>query len=386
MSRIVVSGALANKPLNGGAAWTRMSWVLGLAELGHTVHFIEQIGRSTCVTRAGLPCDLDASMNRAYFDTVTESFGLHDRALLLPSDAPPDHPDMQRAAAIASEADALINISGHLTLPDVTRAFRSRVFIDLDPGYTQYWLDAGLDTNRLANHDAYFTVGLNIGTEYCSIPTGGIDWHPVRQPVVLREWPVTPALHTDRFTTIASWRGPYGRVPHEGGAFGLKAHEFRKVLDLPCGSSGTFEIALDIDRADDVDAARMRERGWSLVDPHDSVSTPQQFRQYVQGSGAEFSVAQGIYVETGSGWFSDRTVRYLASGRPALVQDTGYTRTLPSGVGLVPFRTLEEARAGVEHITRHYATHSAAARAIAEEYFDCRKVLPAVLRAAGITS
>ena len=152
-------------------------------------------------------------------------------------------------------------------------------------------------------------------------------------------------------------------------------HEFRKFLDLPRLAPGTFEIALDIHPGDSADRERLFDHGWQLVDPRAASGDPHAFRRYVQSSGAEFSVAQGVYVDTHSGWFSDRTVRYLASGRPVLVQDTGFGRTLPVGRGLVPFSTPEDAVAGAASIVRDYSAHAAAARNVAEHYFAAGTVL-----------
>src|SRR5438132_6361065 len=130
-----------------------------------------------------------------------------------------------------------------------------------------------------------------------------------------------------------------------------------------------FEIALEIDPEDSADLELLRGGGWSIVDPRRVAADPESFRAYVQGSGAEFSVAQGIYVETKSGWFSDRSVRYLASGRPVLVQDTGFSKNLPVGEGLIAFGSLEEAVAGAQAIAGDYGRHARAARAVAEEPF-----------------
>jgi hypothetical protein len=189
-----------------------------------------------------------------------------------------------------------------------------------------------------------------------------------------------------RFTTVASWRGPYGRVTHDGRTLGLKAHEFRKFVTLPIVTEHDFEIALDVDPADRRDIETLREHDWSVVDPLSVAGDPFAFRRYIQDSAAECSVAQGIYVETRTGWFSDRTVRYLASGKPALVQDTGFTATYPSDRGLVAFRTLEEAARGADLIMRDYEAHARAARAIAEEWFDSDKVLTGLLRGMGVTA
>jgi hypothetical protein len=152
-------------------------------------------------------------------------------------------------------------------------------------------------------------------------------------------------------------------VEHEGKTFGLKVHEFRKFVDLPTRAPGTFEIALNIHPADAGDREALERCGWKLSDPLEACSDPALFRAYIQQSGAEFSVAQGIYVDTRCGWFSDRSVRYLASGKPVLVQDTGFSRTLPVGAGLLSFRTLDDAITGAERIVRDYDAHSHAARA-----------------------
>ena len=161
-------------------------------------------------------------------------------------------------------------------------------------------------------------------------------------------------------------------------------HEFRKLIELPERSPHSFEIALDIHPGDASDREALERHGWRLVDPSQVAGDADSFRAYIQGSGAEFSVAQGVYVETACGWFSDRSVRYLASGRPVLVQDTGFSRLLPTGEGLVAFGNLEEAVAGAEDIVARDPEHAAAARRIAEEHFDSDRVLARFCAEAGI--
>jgi hypothetical protein len=191
----------------------------------------------------------------------------------------------------------------------------------------------------------------------------------------LEEWPRANGGDPDRFTTIASWRGAYGPIDFEGETLGLKVHEFRKMIDLPEQVDLDFEIALDIHPDDVNDLNALRDHGWRIVDPKAVVPDPSSFRRYVQASGAEFSVAQAIYVKAEVGWFSDRTVRYLASGKPALVQDTGFTHNYPVTEGLVAFRTIEEAADGARRISADYEDHSEGARQLAERYFDSDKVL-----------
>jgi hypothetical protein len=383
MSVILVAGALANKVYNGGAAWTRLSWALGLTALGFEVAFVEKIRADSCVDASGRRCPFEESANRQYFCELTEQFGLSGLATLTCDDggshglSPSDLDDLVRSAS------ALVNITGHLTHP-LLGLIPRRIYIDLDPGYAQFWHAAGNPGPRLEGHNFHFTVGENIGRQCCSIPSSGIRWRPIRQPVVLEHWPATAPGDSRPFSTIASWRGPYGPAQYQGTTYGLKAHEFRKFIELPRRTCQRFEIALDIDPADERDLVALRGHGWHVVDPRVAASGPVAFRQYVQTSGAEFSVAQGVYVETHCGWFSDRSVRYLASGRPVLVQDTGWSRNYPEGEGLVAFRTMDEAVAGAERIARDYEAHGRAARAIAEDYFDSDRVLGRLLEETGL--
>jgi hypothetical protein len=387
MDTLVVSGAIANRPLNSGGAWVRLSWVLGLRRLGFDVWFVEQIDEATCVDAAGAPAAFAESENRRYFEQVVERFGLEGRAsLLYEGGRESAGVPLAELLPVAQEARLLVNVSGHLDLEPLMSRLRRKAYVDLDPGFTQFWHADGTGGARLDGHDVHFTVGENIGRPDCPIPTCGLEWKAVRAPAVLEDWPVAEGGDTDRFTTIGAWRGPFGPVHFGGHTYSLKVHEFRKVIELPRRSQQRFEIALDIHPGDERDREALEANGWHLVDPRATVPGPLEFRDYVQGSGAEFSVAQGIYVATNSGWFSDRTVRYLASGRPVLVQDTGFSANLPVGEGLLAFTDLEGAVQGAERIARDYEAHRRAARAVAESHFDSDTVLSRFLEEAGIGS
>ena len=371
MTTVVVGGALANKPWSAGEAWVRLSWLRGFRRLGCRGHRREQID----------PAGFTAGA-RAHDERGPEEIGLAGAGtLIVGEDQTATGLSLDDLLDLAGEADLLANFSGNVYAPRIVDRFARKAYVDLDPGFTQMWHAAGNPGARLEGHDTYFTVGENVGVEGCSIPTDGIDGRPMPPPVVLEDWP--PEDGGTSFTTVASWRGVFGPVEYAGHTYGLKVHEFRKVIELPRCVAGTqFEIALDIHPADAADREALIEHGWHLADPSEVVPGPLEFREYVQRSGAEFSVAQNIYVETWSGWFSDRTVRYLAAGKPALVQDTGFGRNHPVGEGLLAFRTLEDAVAGAQRIIEDYARHSAAARALAEERFDSDIVLPRFLEEA----
>jgi hypothetical protein len=294
--------------------------------------------------------------------------------------------DADAVRRFAARADAVVTLAAHYRaepwplLGDV----RPRILFEQDPGYTQLWAAAGDPVAIYGEHDLHFTVGALLGTADCSVPTAGIDWRPLWNPVVL-DWWVTEELHVrDRgFTTVAAWRD-YGYLEFEGRILGPKVEEFTKFLDLPARlPDEDFTLALAID-VDDPDRELLADRGWRLEDPR-AVATPDLYRGFIQGSTGEFSCVKGGYAGTHVGWFSDRSACYLAAGRPVVLQATGFEAVLPTGVGLFAVDDLEGAACAIEKIRREPARHATAARRIAEEHFDARRVLHSMLRDAGVS-
>jgi hypothetical protein len=384
MSTVVVAGAMASKIRNGGEAWVRLSWVRAFQRLGFDVWFVEQVAGEALVDEQGYACRLSGSAALRYFTEVMRQFGLEGRACLMSGSGEWWGTAPETLNDIADRSEMLLNVSGNLTHRPLLERFRKRVYLDIDPGFTQYWHAQGLLGTALEEHNHHFTIGENIGRPGCPIPDSGLRWRTTRQPVVLEDWPAQPFERCERLTTVGSLRGPYGRVEHAGGAFGLKIHEMRRLAPLPELVEPSMELAIAIDPGDAADRRRLVESGWTLVDPKVVAGGPQGFREYVQGSDGEFSVAQGIYAETGSGWFSDRTVRYLASARPAIVQDTGLAPHLPVGEGVLTFRTLGEAAEAVQSVRAGYPGHCRAARQIAEEYFEAGRVAGALVSQIGV--
>jgi hypothetical protein len=380
----IVGGSVAQQPGRGGLTWVFLQYVLGLKQLGWDVLFLDRLEPIMCVDRAGRQCDVKDSLNLRYFEAVMERFDLVGAyALLYNGKQESFGLPREKVLSVAERSAFLLNFNGFITDEEILARAPLRVFLDIDPGFGQMWQELGLH-HSFQHHDVYVTVGENIGTPQCTIPTCGLDWVTTPQPVVLDYWPAGPPEGT-RFTSVASWRGPYGPVEYRGKTYGLRVHEYRKFVGLPCMSPEDFEIALDIDSQEVNDLALLRANDWTLVDPRRVAGDPWTYQRYVQQSKAEFSVAKTMYVETWSGWFSDRSICYLASGRPVLAQETGFSRLYPVQEGLLTFVTLDDAVAGVEEISGDYDRHARAARGIAEEYFDSKRVLSRLLEAVGVT-
>jgi hypothetical protein len=381
MKSIVIAGSLAQKPGRGGHTWVFLQYLLGFSQLGWDVLFVDRLEPDMCVDAEGRRVPAAQSWNVRYFTEVLRRFGFDGRFALL-CDAGSITIGLSRTALIerVRSASALINVMGFLNDEEILAAAQRRVFLDIDPGFGQMWQSLGLhDTFR--GHDAYVTIAENIGQPSCLIPTCGLDWITTRQPVVLDQWPSVGSAGASRpVTSVVSWRGAYGPVTYEGKTYGLRAREFRKFAALPRHCEGPFELALDIHPADSADVALLRSHGWSLVTPQDVAGDPWCYREYIRRSAAELLIAKGMYVETNSGWVSDRSICYLASGRPVLAQDTGLANLLPTTEGLVTFGSCEQAIDAVGAVRRDRGRHERAARRLAEAYFDAAVVLPALVR------
>lgn len=380
---ILLSGMIAADPRQGGATWAVLQYLLGLKRLGHDVLFIEPIAESA-VRPTGAP--LEASENAGYFRRVAAEFGIESSsALLLSGTQNTVGVAYDRLAEMARRADVLINISGMLADPELTGPVPVRAYLDLDPAFNQLWHAVqGLDM-RFAGHTHFVTIGQAIGQPGCPVPTCGLRWITTPQPVVLDCWPVAGPIVYDGLTTIGHWRG-YGSIEHDGILYGQKAHSLRRFFTLPSLTRERFMPALAIHPAEQKDLEALAANGWQVLDPAVVAGTPSDYQRFVQGSKAEFGIAKSGYVASRCGWFSDRSVCYLASGRPVIAQETGFRPFLPVGEGLFSFETAEDVLAALDAIHRDYAGHARAAREIAQAYFDSDRVLGRLLEVLGSTS
>jgi hypothetical protein len=379
----IVAGSVAQRPNAGGHTWVFLQYLLGLRDLGWDAILLDRLEPDMCTDPSGDPCPLESSVNFRYLQEVLKRFGLRDSYALL-YDGGATCLGMSRDELLerASQSALLLNVNGFIADEQVLERANLRAFLDIDPGFGQMWRELGLH-DPFVGHDVYVTIGENIGRPECEIPTGGIDWVTTPQPVVLEHWPAQPR-GGGAFTSVVSWRGPAAPVVYRDKTYGLRVHEFRKFASLPKVTSETFEVALDIHPADQADADLLRSNGWALVDPVSVAGDPWSYQDYVQRSRAELMIAKNMYVESRSGWFSDRSICYLASGKPVLAQDTGFSRLYGSGEGLLSFSDLGQAAAGAEAIASNYDAHARAARELAEEHFDSRKVLGSLTSRLGI--
>ena len=381
MSDVALAMAVAQRPGVGGHTWVALQYLLGFRRLGLDATLVDRLEPEFCHDAAGSPCEPAESVNAEYLRTVMEGFGLEDSWTLLLPDGETlglPRPEVERRLDSSS---ILLNVMGYLEDEDLLARPAQNVFLDIDPGFPQMWRELGLH-DAFAGHDRFVTVGLRLGEPDCLVPECGLDWIATLPPVVLDEWPV--AAGGRAYTSVASWRGAFGPIAYANRTFGLRVHEFRKFFGLPGGTDAEFELALEIDPADSADIDELRRNGWDLRDPAAVAGDPVAYRDYVGGSLAELMVAKNMYVDTRGGWFSDRSACYLASGKPVLAQETGFSRELPTGEGLLAFSTLEEAVAGIEEIGADHARHAAAARELAEQHLDAERVLGRLLGKLGV--
>ncbi len=369
--KIVLAGIIARYPY-GGVTWCSLMYLLGLRALGHDVCYIEDTGE--CIYDPVQNAQsTDPSYGTRYIHDALEPFGLGDRWSFVNYDGSHHGASHDTVRRWCRDADLFINLSGGSWFwRDEYAAIPRKIFIDSDPVFTQLALAKGdawyVDFFR--RFDRHFTFGANIGTPASPVPTSGFTWHHTWQPVVLDQW-ATAMPPGDRFTTVMTWK-----IESFTDVDGNKDREFVRVIDLPSRTPARFELAVNGPQS------LLREHGWQTVDAMSVSRSLWDYRAFIQRSKAEFGVAKHAYVSQRSGWFSDRTECYLAAGRPAVVQDTGWSAHLPAGTGLVPFTTPEEAIDGLARVEADYATHARRASEIAREHFDAARVLPRLLEVA----
>jgi hypothetical protein len=359
----------------GGMTWHHLQYVLGLHQMGHDVFFLEDSGDTEycCYDPARNVTDKDPSYGLQYAKQVFDKAGLENKWGYYDHHQNKWHgPLSETVFEIIKDADLLLNLSCSNALRPWLQDVPVKVLVDTDPVFTQ--IRNLTDTERFCfskQHTSFFTFGENFGNESCLIPDDGFKWQPTRQPVVLNAWPFSYGNKEAAFTTIMKWESYPGKN-YNGHYYGMKAESFDMVLDIPKKTTSVMEMAVS---DSNVPKQKLMDNGWHLSYPKKISGDHWKYQEYIQQSKAEFSIAKHGYVEARTGWFSERSCGYLSSGRPVILQDTGFSQWLRTGFGVFSFTNADEALAAIDDVNSNYTLHCQYAREIAESFFSHTKVL-----------
>ena len=379
--RIVVLGMMGRCPF-AGQTWLYLNWLSGLRKLGHDVWYVEDDSVWPYDPASNTITD-DCGYAVRHLATSLERIGLRDRWVYRLADRNGACWGLAegKLQELYRDCDVLLNVGGAVDLREEQLGARYRVYIETDPVTAELRLANGDEHTRIAfaNHHVIATYGENYGAADCGVPLNGITYEKTRQPVDLDLWPMAYAPAAEFFTTIGNYRQAGNDVEYQGSTYRWsKHHEWQKFLGLPRRTVQRFQLAVNVD--DEGDREALRGHGWLVVSPLSmSLDVFGAYPAYVRGSRAEFTVAKDQNVRLRSGWFSERDACYLASGKPVIAQDTGFSKILPVGEGLFGFTVMEEAVAAVEAINRDYERQCRAARAMAEEYLRAERVAQRLL-------
>jgi hypothetical protein len=376
--RIVVLHFVAQMPL-AGIAWQAIQYLAGLERLGYEAWYVEDHGANPYDPRQSSVV-MDCGYNVAYLARAMERHGLGQRWAYWDAINDVYHGlSRARVQALYAEADAILNLCGAVRLREEHMACPVRVMIDTDPVYEQikYWSADRAAKAYLDAHTHFFTYGENVGGDGWIVPLAGIPWRGTRPPVVMDLWPAAPG-EGQCWTTIATWENKGKDIAFGGETYRWSKHvNFLRFLDVPQGAGPCFTMAM-LPPSTAVEG-QVRKAGWGLVDPRPISADMTAYGDFIRASRGEFTVAKDIYVRPRSGWFSDRSVCYLASGRPVVTMDTGWSRFYPAGEGLLHYSSRNEALAALAAVASDYPRHARAARAMAAEYFASERVLSTLL-------
>ena len=383
--RIVVLHLAGRYPL-GGIGWQAVHYVLGLARLGHDVYYVEDSGGPYPYDPRVRSVVEDSSYSVAFLADVMGRFGLADRWVYVDGVTGVHHGlSRDRLTRIYQDADALFNVCGATKLTEEHLQCPIRVYLETDPVFEQIRVAEGdrQAIEALEEHTHYFTYGENLGQPDCPIPLEKFAWRPTRPPVIPDLWsgPIDP--RAERFTTVATWKNVGKDIPFRGETYFWSKHlNFLRVIDLPSRTRQPLEMALEVD--DPTARDLLTRNGWILTDAFQVSRDLTTYQRHIQRSRGEFTVAKDLVARTRSGWFSDRSVCYLAAGKPVVTQDTGFGKYIPAGVGLLAFETVEEAAAALDEVNRDYERHCREAGRIAQEYFAADRILSQLCREADL--
>lgn len=383
--KLVVFGLMFWYPL-AGVAWQFIHFIVGLRRLGWDVYYVEDSERWGVYDPRTNTITADAAENVRRVAPILERCGLRGRWAFHGNYAGGSAYGLSSAdlRRVYAEASAMLNVTGGQEMREEHLVCPLRIYVETDPVASQVRLANGDETMRsaLSGHDVYFSYGENLGASDCLVPIVEIDWKPTRQPVLLDMWADEPSSPPDRYTTVATWTNAGKDIVLDGETYyWSKDREFLKLVDLPRRCNAMLELAAGVD---DANFETLIDHGWRVISSVEVSRDVASYHRYIQESKGEFTVAKDQNIRLRSGWFSDRSACYLASGRPVVTQETGFSNTLPTGEGLYSFVSLHDAADALNAIEADYESNRKAAREIAREYFAADRVLSSLLERSGL--
>jgi hypothetical protein len=330
----------------------------------------------------------DLRVVRTFYDRL-ESYDLAQHCILLLFPDSVDSQPLETAEVFGAdagglarwiaEADVLLNFACSIRQP-LLSGFKRRTLLDFDPGHLQ--ISALNWDMNIADHENVMTIGARINAADSEIPTLGLRWQTFEPLIYLPAWQVKAPINREApFTSITQWK--WEELCYKQKVISVSKRDgYLKYMNLPKLARRPMELAANIGSLDPADDARLlREHGWRLVDPHRVAYSPESYRDYIGASRAEFMCPKPIHVQLRTGWFSDRSLSYLAMGRPVVAEETGFSERLPTGSGLLPFSDIDGATAAIAEIDTNYERHCRAACDIVEAHFNWRHTVDRIVSA-----
>jgi hypothetical protein len=379
--KAVIGAVLARCPrASAGHTCAVMNWVKGLESLGWEVWITEHLASDEL--EAPEPGYARSPQEEFWHETAAE-FGLSDRQCLIIDGR---SPDLEAFRDFCAGADVFLNYSGQFKLLDLLGQRIRKGYLDVDPGFTQLWAETcGTDMN-FAGHDLFFTVGSNFNSPHLRLPRTSQEWIPLLAPVPGEYWrerlvAAGGAEICAAWTTVSHWYG-YNDLVWEGKIYGGKRDSLHALANLPRLTGAPFAIASDLQPGwEDYNA--FIDGGWTLLSSADVCRDVDSYLRFIAGSRGEIGVAKVGYVVSRGGWISDRSVIYLALGRPVVLQDTGWPEVVKPCPGLLPFHDLSGAAARIAEAEKDLDQQTAGARKMADEVFGPASALKPILERVG---